>query len=143
MDFFSGSDKKHRQIAEPPAKRISTPAGQRLSVILENGDASKTRDSHRASVRKSGLAATLGDAPRESSENNSSGYSYSVWSDGEKFAILRNHKQITKRGGWKRLGLILLLVIALIVALAVGLALGLKKKHSSSDGYVDLFYLCY
>lgn len=121
-------------MAEPQPKRISTPAGQRLSVILENGDApAKTRDSHRASVRKSGLAAALGDPPRESIENqsnDSSGYSYSVWSDGEKFSALRNHKQIAKRGGWKRLVIILAVVIALIVALAVGLAIGLRKKSS-------------
>ncbi|KAF2661854.1 hypothetical protein K491DRAFT_332359 [Lophiostoma macrostomum CBS 122681] len=133
MDFWSRKN-NHEQLVEPPAKRISTPAGQRLSVILENGDAAKARESHRASVRKSGLAATLGDAPRESSEGNgSSGYSYSVWSDGEKFAALKNHKQIAKRGGWKRVALILAVLLALIIALAVGLALGLKKKKGGSD----------
>ena len=132
MDFWN-RQKKHQPIPEPPAKRISTPAGQRLSVILENGDAQNTRDKHRASVRKSGLSAQLADAPRESMEggsNGSSGYSYSVWSDGEKFAVLRNNKQIAKRGGWKRLIIIVAIVIALIIALAVGLAVGLKKKSS-------------
>lgn len=138
MDFWNRPS-KHQQLSEPQTKRISTPAGQRLSVILENGDAqAKTRDSHRASMRKSGLATALvGDVPRESSEdqsNGSSGYSYSVWSDGEKFSALRNHKQIAKRGGWKRVVIILGIVIALIIALAVGLAVGLKKKGGS--GYV-------
>lgn len=135
MDFWTQTEKERQIIPEPPAKRISTPAGQRLSVILENGDVQgKTRDKHRVSVRKSGLSAVLADVPRESAEDqshNSSGYSYSVWSDGEKFAVLRNNKQIAKRGGWKRVGIILLGVIALIVALAVGLAVGLKKKGSN------------
>jgi hypothetical protein len=137
MDFWNRSD-KHSQIPEPPAKRISTPAGQRLSVILENGDSqAKQRENHRASVRKSGLSAALGDAPRESIEersHGSSGYSYSVWSDGEKFSALRtyrNHKQIAKRGGWKRLAIIGVVVLSLIIALAVGLALGLRKKSSN------------
>jgi hypothetical protein len=131
MDFWSRKN-KHEQLVEPPAKRISTPAGQRLSVILENGDVAKARELHRASTRKSGLAVTLGEAPRESSEGNgSSGYSYSVWSDGEKFAAFKNHKQIAKRGGWKRILLIIALFLALIIALAVGLAVGLKKKGGS------------
>lgn len=136
MDFWR--TKKHQQMAEPQPKRISTPAGQRLSVILENGSsdnqAAKTRDSHRTSVRKSGLSPAIADAPRESLEGqsqNSSGYSFNVWSDGEKFAALRNNKQIAKRGGWKRLAVIIAAIIACIIALAVGLALGLKK---SSDG---------
>jgi hypothetical protein len=142
MDFWNRSNpNKHQQIVEPQPKRISTPAGQRLSVILENNDAAKqARDTHRASVRKSGLAATLGEVPRESSEDQShgsSGYSYSVWSDSEKFQALKNHKQIAKRGGWKRLAIIAAVVIAAIIALAVGLAVGLKKKPSSSNRYVQ------
>lgn len=123
---------------EPQPKRISTPAGRRLSVILENGSSesqgAKTRESHRTSVRKSGLSPALADARRGSLDEqsgDSSGYSYSVWSDGEKrLAAIRNHKQITKRGGWKKLGLLLLLLLLLIVGLAAGLAVGLKKKSS-------------
>jgi hypothetical protein len=135
MDFWNSSS-KHKQIVEPQTKRISTPAGQRLSVILENGDAAgKARESHRASMRKSGLAGALvGDVPRESIEgasNGDSGYSYTVWSEGEKFAALRNHKQIAKRGGWKRIAIIVGIILVLIIALAVGLSFGLKKKGSS------------
>ncbi|CAI6268105.1 unnamed protein product [Periconia digitata] len=138
--FWSRSNSSHQQILEPETKRISTPAGQRLSVILENG-APETkkkglRDSHRASVRKSGLSAALADAPRDSMEEKSgnSGYTYSVWSEGEKkFIALRNHKQITKRGGWRKLALVLAVILILIVALAVGLALGLKKSNNSKS----------
>ncbi|KAH7138685.1 hypothetical protein B0J11DRAFT_22578 [Dendryphion nanum] len=141
--FFKRSNSQHQTLPEePPAKRISTPAGQRLSVILENGDTnSKTRDTYRVSVRKSGLtSAALGDAPRESIEEHSagsSGYTYSVWSDGEKFGKIRNHKSVAKRGGWKRLAIIIAIIIALIIALAAGLAIGLKKKSSSSNSPSD------
>jgi hypothetical protein len=141
MAFWNRVKSSHHQIPdEVQTKRISTPAGQRLSVILENGSTeshimkARERESHRASVRKSGLSPKLADAPRESMEDgsgNSSGYSYSVWSDGEKrFATLRNHKQIAKRGGWRKLTIILLILLAVVIALAVGLALGLKKKSS-------------
>jgi len=84
-------------------------------------------------MRKSGLAsAMVGDVPRESiDETNGDGYSYSVWSDGEKFAAVKNHKQVVKRGGWKRVAMIVGLVLLLIIVLAVGLAVGLKKKKAS------------
>lgn len=138
MAFWNRLKPSHQQIHdEPQTKRISTPAGNRLSIILENGSnesqVAKARESHRASVRKSGLSPALADVPRESlEEGNSSGYSYSVWSDGEKrFAALRNHKQIAKRGGWKRIVIVLLILLAIIIALAVGLAVGLKKKSSN------------
>jgi hypothetical protein len=135
MDFWNSAS-KHKQIIEPQTKRISTPAGQRLSIILENGDAgaaAKARDLHRASMRKSGLASALvGDVPRESIDgSNVDSYTYSVWSDGEKFAALKNNKQIAKRGGWKRVAIIAGLVLLMVIVLAVGLAFGLKKKGSS------------
>jgi hypothetical protein len=139
MAFWNPFRTSHRQLGdEPQTKRISTPAGRRLSVIIENGSSesqlTKARESHRASVRKSGLSAALADAPRGSMDErsgNSSGYSYSVWSDGEKrLAALRNHKQIAKRGGWKKLAIILLVLLIIIIALAVGLTFGLKKKAS-------------
>jgi hypothetical protein len=128
MDFWNSSS-KHKQIVEPQTKRISTPAGQRLSIILENGDAgaaaAKARDLHRASMRKSGLAsAMVGDVPRESIDEGNG--------DGEKFAAIKNHKQITKRGGWKRVGIIVGVVLLLIIVLGAGLAVGLKKKKAAS-----------
>lgn len=79
-------------------------------------------------------AAALGDAPRESTEEqsqNSSGYSYNVWSDGEKFKVLRDNPTVARRGGWKRILMILAILIAAIIALAVGLAVGLKKKGTN------------
>lgn len=147
MDFWNSSS-KHKQIIEPQTKRISTPAGQRLSVVLENGDAgaaAKARDLHRASMRKSGLAsAMVGDVPRESiDEANGDACSYSVWSDGEKFATLTNHKEIAKRWGWKRVGIIVAVVLLLIIVLGVGLGVGLKKKASSRYVLTSLVYIRY
>jgi hypothetical protein len=128
MAFWNRAD-KHQQIVEPPHKRISTPAGQRLSTVIQNGD-------KRASIRKSGFNVTLGDAPRESSEQERStssrgGYKYSVWSDGEKLALFRNDKQASGKWRWKRILFAIAVIICAIIALAVGLAVGLKKKGSS------------
>lgn len=114
-------------------KRISTSAGHRLTVILENGTSdiqtAKAREKHRDSVRKSGLSVILADVPEDRGASaHSSGYSYNVWSENEKFAALRNHKQIAKRGGWRRLLIILAIILLLIIALGVGLGVGLKNK---------------
>ncbi|KAF1954617.1 hypothetical protein CC80DRAFT_517518 [Byssothecium circinans] len=137
---WSSPKSSHSRQQLPEPKRISTPAGQRLSIILESGNRDapkKARDSHRASVRKSGLSAALADVPRESMEEksgNGSGYSYSVWSDGgNKLSALKNHKAIAKRGGWRRVAMVLALVLLFIIALAVGLAVGLKKPKSASS----------
>jgi hypothetical protein len=116
-------------------KRISTSAGHRLTVILENGtadsQAAKTRDARHDSVRKGGLNPILAEVPEDRSASaRLSGYSYNVWSENEKFAVLRNHKQIAKRGGWKRLLIILAIVLLLIMALGVGLGVRLKNKSA-------------
>ena len=132
MPFWKQAN-RHEQLGEPAAKRISTPAGQRLSMVITSGDHRNSK-ANRNSMRKSGMTVGIGEAPRESSEqksNNSGGYSWSVWSDGEKFAIFRDNKQITKRGGWRRILLIVAIIIVAIIALAVGLAVGLKKKGSN------------
>ncbi|KAF2751610.1 hypothetical protein M011DRAFT_474060 [Sporormia fimetaria CBS 119925] len=114
---------------QPPAKRISTPAGHRLSVVLGN-DAQKQK---RSSFRKS-LGVTIGEEPEESDRSQkSSGYSYSVWSDGEKFAIFRNTTQVTQRVGWRKIILALAILIAGIIALAVGLTVGLKKTPNDAN----------
>jgi len=56
---------------------------------------------------------------------------------GEKFAELRRewgeNRHISKRGGWKRLLLLLLLLLVLGIALGVGLGVGLKKRSSGSS----------
>jgi hypothetical protein len=126
---------KGEKLTEPAAKRISTPAGQRLSVITEQRNAR----ANRASMR-----GALGDAPQEDSEqqsNSSGAYSWSVWSDGEKFAIFRGTEQMTGKRRWKRIVLIVAMIICAIIALSVGLAVGLKKKGSSVNEYVELGHI--
>lgn len=123
-----------RQEEEQP-KRISLSAGTRLSAILDNGhsDQAAKREAHRNSVRKAGLSPILAEVPenRSTRSAHSSGYTTNVWSGDEKFAAIRNNKQVQKRGGWKRILIIGLVVLILIIVLAVGLGLGLKPKKKS------------
>jgi hypothetical protein len=46
---------------------------------------------------------------------------------------LRGNKQLTKRGGWRRVLLYLIVLLAILVALAVGLGVGLSTRNSSSN----------
>ncbi|PSN67091.1 hypothetical protein BS50DRAFT_381727 [Corynespora cassiicola Philippines] len=139
MDFWrSRRTRHHQQLVEPQPKRISTPAGQRLSVILENGGDPSTRgarEAHRESVRRSGLPAVLGDG-ESTQDSKNSGYSYSVWSDGEKKGGV--HTVAPQKGRRKRIIIIVALVICAIIALAVGVAVGVSKgggsKSSSKNG---------
>ena len=132
---------------EPPTKRISTPAGQRLSVILENTivdtSAAKkaARDFRRPSTNKAGVVSNSGivDVPRDSLEgqsHDSSGHTYSVWSEASnaKLAVLRSHQHMTKKPSRRRLALIVIGVAAVATALIVGLIFGLRNR--SSSGYL-------
>jgi hypothetical protein len=52
--------------------------------------------------------------------------------DRDKIGFVRYHKQIAKRGGWKRLlGLLALIIIISIVGLIVGLVVGLRNRSNS------------
>ncbi|KAJ9644152.1 hypothetical protein H2199_004020 [Coniosporium tulheliwenetii] len=107
MDFFKPARRTPSAEPLPPHKRISTPAGERLSVILENGDALHSRhlrDSHRSSLKEAALGG--GATPRESCEDTASVLPHSIWSDGgppppyqEKLYALRNNRHVAKRGG--------------------------------------------
>ena len=102
----------------------------RLSVIEEDGDAAPRPSSPRASHRPFNRR-WRDDPPRHSFE--ASPPEYNIWDTtgpkGERLFDLRNHKHIAKRGGWKRLFLIILLVIAALVALSIGLGLGLTRSN--------------
>ncbi|KAL8966069.1 MAG: hypothetical protein Q9197_006196 [Variospora fuerteventurae] len=103
----------------------------RLSIIEEDGDIPPlpAKAHHRPFHRR----WNLGDPPSISFEISPP--KYSVWDatgpKGEKLSDVRNNKYIARRGGWKRICLILVLLVALIVGLAVGLTVGLRKKDSS------------
>jgi hypothetical protein len=44
---------------------------------------------------------------------------------------LRERPQIAKRGGWRRLGLLVVVAILCLVALGVGLGVGLSRRNST------------
>jgi hypothetical protein len=44
---------------------------------------------------------------------------------------VRNNKHIARRGGWKRLCIIVIVLLFVVIALAVGLGVGLKNKKKS------------
>lgn len=137
MDFFR-SNRAVKSPELPPEKRISTPAGMRLSVIMENGQNdrpnSKRSSQNRHSFRKSLLpGAFAADVPRESQEDAANkSFGTSIWSDadGEKLGGFRNNRQIAKRGGWKRLALIVALVLTAVIAIIIGAVVGTRKKSS-------------
>jgi hypothetical protein len=62
----------------------------------------------------SSLSTGSGSFPDRKTETTKGGLSEKAW--------------LARRGGWKRIGLIVLLVVILAVGLGVGLALGLRKK---------------
>lgn len=115
----------------PAAKRLSTPAGDRLSVILENGDASfaprkSPRSSHQWSKKSGSLAGTtLFEDPEDA-------YDQPPDRNAEKLEQLRNNKHIAKRGGWKRLALCIAVSVVVVVAVVVGVVVGLKKRSPST-----------
>ena len=100
----------------------------RLSIIEEDDvpQPRSPRASHRPFNRR-----WKDDPPRHSFE--ASPPEYNVWDTegpkGERLFDLRNHKHIARRGGWKRLLLIILVIVAALIALAVGLGVGLTRKN--------------
>ncbi|KAF2093520.1 hypothetical protein NA57DRAFT_69233 [Rhizodiscina lignyota] len=124
---------------EPMPKRISTPAGDRLSTIIEGGGAShlsrSTRSSSRLSMNR--VSAGLGLPPRESHEQSYT----TIWSDAnlpvrdsEKVdRSWRDDNFFLRRGGWKRLILLILIFVIIIVGVVLGLVFGLKSRNSKQS----------
>ncbi|KAL8672015.1 MAG: hypothetical protein Q9168_003520 [Polycauliona sp. 1 TL-2023] len=134
-----------QDFAKPPLPRHSNNGSKRsrassvhapsvrLSIIEEDAAAAPPmppRAHHRPFHRR----WNLGDPPRSSFESPPP--KYSVWDTrgpkGEKLSEVRNNKHIARRGGWRRICLILLILLTLVVALAVGLSIGLRKKQSDT-----------
>lgn len=166
-----------------PVRRISTPAGQRLSVILENKDGRNRShpangfvngNTNRHSNGSGGIPPVLpvrsprrilptlnGRQPNPDNngfyglENTPSNddtkfynFAPSVWSDQQSVTPspptftdklgenIRRKRDVwnDRRGGWRRLGLILLLLIVLLaVGLGVGLGVGLKNNGGDDE----------
>lgn len=143
MDFFNkrGATKltDDEDTHLPAPKRISTPAGKRLSVVMDNP--SHNFRSPKRNSRLSGKSSTLSNVtehPHESSEftnGSAGGYSYSIFSDKsavppEKPLLVIEVGPKRRKGWWKKLAIYFALFVVVIVAVAVGMALGLKKKSS-------------
>jgi len=136
-----------RPMPAPTPKQISTPAGQRLSTILESSSVGGGNNNHTGKAAGFNLAnlaasrsARYGAPPRPSHEVAPPIYASQDFhkppptdpsepvSD-SRFARLRH-----SRGGWKRLAVIVVVAILLIaVALGVGLGVGLKNSTNSSS----------
>ena len=124
--------------------RIMSPAGERLSIIMENGNLAppkippKSPNRYRSSSRGSISVATvvstgpaLSMAPTEKVRN------WSIWSDDGRdesqpppglFARFQDNRHITRRGGWKRLSLCVLLFLVVIAAIVIGVLLGTRRN---------------
>lgn len=147
--IFPGQKKSNFTEELPAPKRISTPAGLRLSTILENGDQAKPPTKNkRFSFNKSPVlvedpqegASTVG-ASTLGASTLSQGYSYSIFSEMSATVVSgpanaeerKNGSFVTRRGGWKRLALLLLLGLLALIAIVVGLAVGLTHHNEQSD----------
>lgn len=135
MAFFSSSQNKSKFTEELPApKRISTAAGLRLSTILENGD-NQAKSPARAKHPSLHRPPAFTEDRREGWSTPSQGYSYSVFSDKSPHVVsgparvdsLRS--SVSRRGGWKRLVLLVGVGVVALTALIVGLAVGLTYQH--------------
>lgn len=134
--LFGDREKNSRGTLDVPTKRISTPAGQRLSTILENGGDLPEKGSHtRKGSRKHPAIAGLG--PLVTSKHE---YTTSVWSEGsasgssqrDVHPALRDNRHIARRGGWRRLALILTaIIVCAVAAIVLGVVFGVMRKSSN------------
>lgn len=144
MGIFRAGPRPQRSslLAVPPPPRIFTPAGDRLSTIMENNNSAyPTR--HAAASRWSGGGWTL---PRVSAESAPPPYAKGNWVtappvegpvEGEKLHALRNNRHIARRGGWRKVLVLVIVALVIVLALAVGLGVGLTRRHNSSPSSSD------
>ncbi|KAB8446240.1 hypothetical protein FH972_025222 [Carpinus fangiana] len=126
-----------KPLGVPNPKRISTPAGQRLSTIVEGAPAEPSRASGHRLSNMSRLH--LGRPPNHDAEKQPPEYA-AVWDRTAAGAgsfsgadDLGWSGKSSSRGGWKRLAAIIAVVLVVIIALAVGLGVGLTRKKSSDS----------
>ena len=130
-----------------PPKRISTPAGQRLSVILENG-----ANQFQSRPRRASLSAKLGNGVGGAAAAGANGGSIeaqddrwtsgqsSSWSDSSPVNEKAAAKKLgSRRGGWKRLAIIVVLIVFLVVAIVVGVVVGTRRSKGGARFVVISF----
>ncbi|KAF2155289.1 hypothetical protein K461DRAFT_111029 [Myriangium duriaei CBS 260.36] len=137
MDLFRPRQPQSALLAPPPPRRLSTPAGDRLSTILESssaiGPAHRPRDSGNSWSSK--IPVTL---PRASADTTPPSYT-KEWqaaganhpATGRRAAWRRRFD--SKRGGWGRFLVLFLILLLIVIALAIGLGVGLSLRHKSKS----------
>lgn len=123
-----------------PPKRISTPAGMRLSVIMENGANIQGRPKRNSIFSSKASSNTLIASPRRDStaasdDMGTSGYSYSIFAEKRPLSSQRFNQAggfFQRKGGWKRILVLLVLLLISIIAIAAGLAVGLKRSNKAN-----------
>ena len=113
----------------------SANGNSRLSVIAEDENQQPPRLANPKLVRTSNRSAyrRWGDLPpRHSFEAPPPGYERDLKEQppekSRRFFGLQNNPHIARRGGWKRLLIIILILVAIVIALGVGLGVGLRRK---------------
>lgn len=128
---------------EPEPRRIISPAGLRLSTILESSDrasgTTKVGSTTSQGTRRNSFsrgAFRLPDDDRSSQDTWNNGYTYNIYSEKAMGSPrlpprLEAKGFFARRGGWRRLLLIALLFLLVIIAIAIGLAVGLRKQSAT------------
>ncbi|KAF4556103.1 Hypothetical protein D9617_1g079780 [Elsinoe fawcettii] len=115
---------------------MSTPAGDRLATILENGGDGDTR---RHSAKTWSTKSRGGTLPRASAETTPPPYASREWRPDDlryfdgKEKVGMTKKLAGRRGGIGRFLIIALVVLAIVIGLAVGLGVGLSKRKRSRE----------
>lgn len=137
--YAEEEDKLAKKMAQSSSsaapKRISTPAGMRLSVIMENTVEQKSRP--RKGSRTGGTwskGSTLVNYPMTKEEHVTPGYSYSIFSEKNnppKLGLdrIRASNFLTRKGGWKRLVIFAAILLAIIVAVVVAVTVTQLHKN--------------
>ena len=115
---------------EPEPVRISTPAGARLSTILENGGPPAPKRSR--GMRRLSLLEEPKEPKTSGETSKTTSYKSLTPSPASFGSKIRGQKQVTKRGGWKRLAILGLLLLLILCGLIAGLVVGLKKRKSTT-----------
>ncbi|GAM83127.1 hypothetical protein ANO11243_011130 [Dothideomycetidae sp. 11243] len=117
---------------------MSTPAGDRLSTIMEGSTSSVVGADNKRYSGKSWSSSSPPTLPRVSAEPTPPPYAREWQAEGanyqEKRGLMSWKARLkSRRGGWSRSLLVLIAVLLLLViALAIGLGVGLTQHHKSS-----------
>jgi hypothetical protein len=146
------SDDVPTDLLPPPSRngnvlRIMSPAGERLSIIMENGNLApprippKSPNRYRSNSRGGSISgATVVSTGTTTLGADEKIRNWSVWSDDGhddnamppgRLARLQRNRHIARRGGWKRLLICLIVSLIIIIAIVVGVLLGTRQHKKN------------